>query len=65
MGVELEVIEKCFAERGEAAPSALDLCIRASRNQRRLLETLGLQRREARHNSIRRSPILDATANGA
>jgi hypothetical protein len=45
MAVELEAMEERFSERGEAAPSALDLYIRASGNQRRLLETLGLQRR--------------------
>ena len=67
MGIELEVIEKRFAERGEAAPSALDLCIRASGNQRRSLKTLCLQRRErditpfaARQSSMPLRTELDA-----
>jgi hypothetical protein len=45
MTVELEMMEAKFAAAGEASPYALDLYIRASGNLRRLLETLGLQRR--------------------
>ena len=43
--VELERLEGKFALAGEADPADLDLYIRASGNLRRILESLGLQRR--------------------
>ena len=43
--VELERMEERFAGDGEADPAALDLYSRTSGNLRRLLESLGLQRR--------------------
>lgn len=43
--VELERMESAFATAGEASPQALDLYQRTAGNLRRLLESLGLQRR--------------------
>jgi hypothetical protein len=43
--VELERMEGAFALAGEAAPDALDLYQRTAGNLRRLLESVGLQRR--------------------
>jgi hypothetical protein len=45
MAVELEIMEKKFAQNGSATPHALDLYIRGSGNLRRLLESIGLERR--------------------
>jgi hypothetical protein len=45
MAVELEIMEKKFAQNGCATPNALDLYIRGSGNLRRLLESIGLERR--------------------
>jgi hypothetical protein len=45
MTVELERLEAKFAAAGEASERNLDLYIRAAGNLRRLLETIGLQRR--------------------
>jgi hypothetical protein len=42
---ELERLEARFASAGEASERDLDLYIRAAGNVRRLLETIGLQRR--------------------
>jgi len=44
--VELERMEGAFALAGEAAPDALDLYQRTAGNLRRLLESVGLQRRQ-------------------
>jgi hypothetical protein len=44
--VELEQLEARFAQAGEATAADLDLYIRASGNLRRLLEAVGLQRRQ-------------------
>jgi hypothetical protein len=46
--VELERLEKQFALAGEADPETLDLYGRTSGNLRRLLEAVGIQRRDAR-----------------
>lgn len=43
--VELEKLETKFALAGEASSADLDLYIRASGNLRRLLQTIGLERR--------------------
>lgn len=43
--VELERMEGAFALAGEAAPDALDLYQRTAGNLRRLLESVGLERR--------------------
>jgi hypothetical protein len=43
--VELERMETGFALNGEASPAALDLYARVSGNLRRLLESVGLERR--------------------
>src|SRR5262249_7394326 len=43
--VELERMESVFAEAGEASPDQLDLYQRVSNSMRRMLETIGLQRR--------------------
>jgi hypothetical protein len=43
--VALEQLETRFAEAGEALPDELDLYQRAAGNLRRLLESLGLERR--------------------
>jgi hypothetical protein len=43
--VELERLEAKFAASDEASPHALDLYVRGSGSLRRLLQTLGLQRR--------------------
>ena len=43
---ELEMLEARFAQAGEATAADLDLYIRASGNLRRLLEAVGLQRRQ-------------------
>lgn len=43
--VELERMEATFATAGEAEPGALDLYQRTAGNLRRLLESVGLQRR--------------------
>jgi hypothetical protein len=45
MTVELERYEKRFALAGEASPEDLDLYSRIAANLRRLLESVGLQRR--------------------
>jgi hypothetical protein len=45
MTTELEMLEKKFALAGMAKPDDLDLYVRASGNLRRLLESVGLQRR--------------------
>ena len=45
LSVELERLEGKFALAGKADPADLDLYIRASGNLRRILESLGLQRR--------------------
>ena len=42
---ELERMERAFALAGEAAPDALDLYQRTAGNMRRLLESVGLDRR--------------------
>jgi hypothetical protein len=42
---ELEIMEAKFATAGQASERDLDLYVRASGNLRRLLETIGLQRR--------------------
>jgi hypothetical protein len=46
MTVELERLEAKFAQAGEASERDLDLYIRAAGNLRRLLEAIGLQRRQ-------------------
>jgi hypothetical protein len=43
--VELERLEAKFAEAGEATPADLDLYQRTAGNLRRLLESVGIQRR--------------------
>jgi hypothetical protein len=43
--VELERMEAGFAEAGEATPEQLDLYQRVSNSMRRMLETIGLERR--------------------
>ena|SRR5215467_5055478 len=43
--VELERMESVFAEAGEASPEQLDLYQRVSNSMRRMLETVGIQRR--------------------
>jgi hypothetical protein len=43
--VELERLERQFALAGEADPAQLDLYARVAANMRRLLESVGLQRR--------------------
>jgi hypothetical protein len=43
--VELETMETTFATRGHAEPDELDLYQRTAGNLRRLLESVGLQRR--------------------
>jgi hypothetical protein len=43
--VELERLEAAFAEAGEAQPDQLDLYQRTAGNLRRLLESVGLERR--------------------
>jgi hypothetical protein len=43
--VELERMETAFALAGEASPEAIDLYARCAANLRRLLESVGLQRR--------------------
>jgi hypothetical protein len=43
--VELERMEMAFAEAGEASPEQLDLYQRVSNSMRRMLETIGLERR--------------------
>jgi hypothetical protein len=45
MTVELERMEAVFAVAGEAKPEQLDLYQRTAANLRRLLESIGLQRR--------------------
>src|SRR5271170_739260 len=45
MTVELERLEAKFAVAGEATATDLDLYIRAAGNLRRLLESVGLERR--------------------
>ena len=45
MTVELERYEKRFALAGEASPEDLDIYARVAANLRRLLESVGLQRR--------------------
>jgi hypothetical protein len=45
MTTELEMLEAKFATAGMAKPDDLDLYVRASGNLRRLLESVGLQRR--------------------
>ena len=49
MTVELEHLEAKFALAGEASPDDLDLYSRAASNLRRLLETIGINRRPRRH----------------
>jgi hypothetical protein len=46
MTVELEQLERKFALAGQASENDLDLYIRAAGNLRRLLESVGLQRRQ-------------------
>ena len=46
--VELERLEAQFALAGEADPETLDLYGRTSGNLRRLLEAVGISRRDAR-----------------
>ena len=46
MTVELERLEAKFAQAGQASERDLDLYIRAAGNLRRLLEAIGLQRRQ-------------------
>ena len=43
--VELEHMEAAFAVAGEASPEAIELYARCASNLRRLLESVGLQRR--------------------
>ena len=45
LSVELEALEKRFAEAGQATDRDLDLYGRTSGNLRRIFETLGIQRR--------------------
>jgi hypothetical protein len=45
MTTELEMLEAKFANAGHSEPEDLDLYVRASGNLRRLLESVGLQRR--------------------
>jgi hypothetical protein len=45
MTTELEMLEARFANAGQAESNDLDLYVRASGNLRRLLESVGLQRR--------------------
>jgi hypothetical protein len=45
LSVELEQLEQKFAINGEASPNQLDLYGRSAGNLRRMLETLGLERR--------------------
>jgi hypothetical protein len=45
MSVELEALEKKFAQDGQAKPAMLDLYGRTAGNLRRVLETLGISRR--------------------
>ena len=47
--VELERLEATFALAGEADPETLDLYGRTSGNLRRLLEAVGISRRDARN----------------
>ena len=54
---ELEMLEARFAQAGEATAVDLDLYIRASGNLRRMLESVGLQRR-AKDITPRLSDIL-------
>jgi hypothetical protein len=56
--VELERLEAQFAVAGEADPEALDLYGRTSGNLRRLLEAIGIQRRDARDVTPRLTDIL-------
>jgi hypothetical protein len=44
--VELERMEVKFATAGEASPTDLDLYQRTAANMRRLLEAVGLERRQ-------------------
>ncbi len=44
--VELERMETAFALAGEASPEAIDLYARCAANLRRLLESVGLERRQ-------------------
>lgn len=46
MTVELERLEASFAESGEADAATLDLYSRTAGNLRRLLEAVGLERRQ-------------------
>ena len=46
--IELERLETTFALAGEADPETLDLYARTAGNLRRLLEAVGIQRRDAR-----------------
>jgi hypothetical protein len=46
--IELERLEATFALAGEADPEALDLYARTAGNLRRLLEAVGISRRDAR-----------------
>lgn len=55
--VELELLEVRFAEAGEASADQLDLHSRVSGNLRRLLESLGLQRRPRRVSTVKPSAL--------
>lgn len=61
--VELERMERDFALAGEADPDALERYQRASNTLRRLLETIGLERRQ-RDVTPTLSEYLSAMANG-
>jgi hypothetical protein len=45
LSIELEALEQKFAIAGEASPNQLDLYGRSAGNLRRMLESLGLERR--------------------
>ena len=52
MTIELEQLEVSFAENGRATPEHLDLYQRTSGSLRRLLEAVGLHRRQGDATSI-------------
>jgi hypothetical protein len=52
LSVELEALEARFAEAGQASERDLDLYARTCGNLRRLLETVGLERRPRQVESL-------------
>lgn len=63
--VELENLEARFAAAGEASADALDLYQRTSGNLRRLLETLGLQRRAKDVSGNSMQPVISMAVGAA